>query len=189
MEISFIRHGKSKHVDNKRITCKEFKWWVEKYDYSSVFEQKTYPLETIKKIASAQVVVTSNLKRSIESAKLLDSNMELISKPAFDEIKLPQPAINIQILRLKPNTWAVILRSLWFMGYSHGCESLSKEKSRAKIAADILIKYAQEHTSVVLVGHGFFNRLIAKELKRRNWKSDKKINSEHWNCTTYSFSE
>lgn len=32
MEISLIRHGKSKCIDNNPITCKEFKDWVTKYD-------------------------------------------------------------------------------------------------------------------------------------------------------------
>lgn len=186
MEISLIRHGVSKHVDNKRITYKDFKGWVEKYDHSGVFEQKIYPSETLRKIASAQLVVTSDLKRAIESAELLDSNLTLISKPEFREIELPHFIKDVQNFKLKPNAWSAILRCLWFIGYSQGCEPLSKEKIRAKIAADLLIKYAQEHKSVALVGHGFFNRLIAKELKKRNWESDKKINSKHWNCTTYS---
>ena len=39
MEISLIRHGKSKHIENNRVTCKEFVKWVEKYDDSGVFEK------------------------------------------------------------------------------------------------------------------------------------------------------
>jgi hypothetical protein len=60
----------------------------------------------------------------------------------------------------------VILRCLWFCGYSWGCGSLKNEKDRAKIACDLLVEYAQEQTTVALVGHGFFNMLIAKELQK-----------------------
>ena len=49
MEISLIRHGKSKHIENNRVTCKEFVKWVEKYDNSGVFEEKDYPSETLQK--------------------------------------------------------------------------------------------------------------------------------------------
>ena len=67
------------------------------------------------------------------------------------------------------------------------CESLSNAKGRAKKATELLVKYAQEHTSVVLIGHGFFNMLIAEELQKTGWKGKRKTSSKHWNCTTYSF--
>jgi hypothetical protein len=37
---------------------------------------------------------------------------------------------------------------------------------RAKKPSELLVEYAQEHTSVVLVGHGIFNMSIAKKLKK-----------------------
>lgn len=72
MEISLIRHGKSKHFDDNRMTCEEFKSWVKKYDDCGVFEENFYPTTTLQKVESVNLVVTSNLKRSIESAKLLN---------------------------------------------------------------------------------------------------------------------
>jgi broad specificity phosphatase PhoE len=54
------------------------------------------------------------------------------------------------------------------------CESFRKAKKRAKQASELLVKYVEEHQSVVLVGHGFFNRLIAKELKK--WAGMEKEN-------------
>lgn len=51
MEISLIRHGKSKHTDKQLVTANEFKVWVEHYD-SSVVEELEYPAETL--------MVTSN---------------------------------------------------------------------------------------------------------------------------------
>ncbi|MFC0562184.1 histidine phosphatase family protein [Halalkalibacter alkalisediminis] len=186
MEISLIRHGKSKQIDNNRMTYKEFKNWIKKYDDSGVFEENSYPSETLEKIASANLVITSDLKRSIESAKLLNPDIHAISEPLFRETELPNLLTKLWGLKSNPNIWAVILRCLWFSGYSRGCESLSNAKARAKIASDLLVGYAQEHTSVVLVGHGFFNMLIAKELQKMGWKCERKINSKHWNCTTYS---
>jgi broad specificity phosphatase PhoE len=186
MEISLIRHGKSKHIDNNRITCKEFGDWIKKYDSSGVFKENSYPSETLEIIASANLVLTSDLKRSIESVKLLNPNINAISEPVFRETELPNLFKKLWGLKLNPNIWAVILRCLWFCGYSWGCESLNNAKDRAKIASDLLAEYAQDHSSVVLVGHGFFNMLIAKGLQKMGWKCERKINSKHWNCTTYS---
>ena len=188
MEISMIRHGKSVCTKTSRIACEEFESWVEQYDNSGVFEENSYPTVTLDKIKTANIILASDLKRSIESTNLLNPNLEAISNPLFRETELPIPLTNLWGLKLNSNIWAVILRFLWFFGYSNGCESLSSAKDRANKASELLIKHAQEHTSVVLVGHGFFNMLIAKELKKEGWEGRRKTSSKHWSCTTYSIS-
>ncbi|MDV2684041.1 histidine phosphatase family protein [Alkalihalophilus lindianensis] len=186
MEISLIRHGKSQLTENDKITFADFKKWVEKYDLNGVFEESAYPEVTIEKVATAKVVVTSHLKRSIVSANLLNPNTKTISDPLFRETELPAKPTILFNVKLKPNNWAVFLRLLWFSGYSNKCESLSQAKLRAKKASQQLIGYANEHKSIVLIGHGFFNMLIAKELKKMGWKGKRNAGAKHWNCTTYS---
>lgn len=186
MEISFIRHGKSQLTESDRITFAEFRKWVEKYDFNGVFEESTYPVMTLEKVAAAKVVITSDLNRSVVSARLLNPKTKTISDPIFRETELPINTTIVFKVKLKPNTWAVILRLLWFSGFSNECESLSDAKLRAKKAAQQLIDYANEYNSIVLVGHGFFNMLIAKELKEMGWRGKRKAGAKHWNCTTYS---
>lgn len=137
-------------------------------------EETSYPSETLKKIALANIVITSDLKRSVESAKLLNPNLKAISIPLFRETELPVPSAKLLGLKLNPSIWAVILRCLWFCGYSMGCESLSYAKQRAQKASKLLNEYAQKNKSVALVGHGFFNMLIAKELKKWVGKAKEK---------------
>ncbi|WP_129690272.1 phosphoglycerate mutase family protein [Gottfriedia acidiceleris] len=187
MKISLIRHGKSLWTEDKPITSKEFKNWIQKYDENGVSEEKTYPSETLKIVANTKVIITSDLIRTIKSAEFLNP-YDISSKadPLFRETELPTPFTNLFGLRLKPSFWAVILRCLWFCGYSSNCESLNDAKIRAEKASRLLIKYAQEHTDIVLVGHGFFNILIAKELKKTGWKANKKTSSKHWDITTFS---
>jgi broad specificity phosphatase PhoE len=187
MEITLVRHGKSLWVENKPITCLEFKNWVKNYDGIGVFEEKSYPPETLKKINSANIFITSDLKRAIESAKYINPSLPLISDPLFRETELPIPVTKFGGLKLNPNIWVVILRCMWFSGYSIGCESLTEAKRRAEKASTFLIKFAKEHNHVVLVGHGFFNRLIGKELKKMGWDGKKKTSTKHWNSTSYSF--
>lgn len=185
MEISLIRHGRSMCTESNRIKCKEFKEWVEKYDCNGVFEEKYYPADTLEKIAKANIIITSDLTRSIESARLLNSNVTAVSDLLFRETELPIPSV--RGIKLNPSTWSLILRCLWFLGYSRGCESLHEAKDRAKKVSRLLVEYAKKHISIVLVGHGFFNMLIAKELQKMGWKGKKRPSSKHWNCTTYSF--
>ncbi len=186
MEISLIRHGKSKHIDNNKIAFNEFNDWIGKYDDGGVFEEKSYPLDTLEKVSTANIVITSDLKRSIDSAKLLNPDLIAISSSLFRETELPVPSKKLGGLKFKPSLWAVILRCLWFTGYSNGCESLSSAKQRANKAAEELVEYAQKYRSVVFVGHGFINLLIAKELQKMEWKGKRKTDSRHWSCTTYT---
>lgn len=186
MEISLIRHGKSQLIDNEKIAFEEFKKWVEKYDLYGVNEEPIYPVMTLEKVSTAKLVITSNLKRSVVSAMLLGSKAKPISEPLYRETELPAPPKILFNVKLKPNTWIIILRLLWLSGYSNKCESLRKARVRAKEASQQLMDYANEHKMIVLVGHGFFNMLIAKELKKKGWNSKRKVGAKHWNCTTYS---
>ncbi|TYR81503.1 histidine phosphatase family protein [Priestia megaterium] len=185
MEISLIRHGRSLCVDDKRMSCTAFKKWVEKYDSSGVVTEHNYPKQTVAKINNANLVITSDLKRSIHSAQLLKEEMPLLSDSMFREVELPVIHVPARV-KLKPNTWAVMVRCLWFSGYSNSCESFKEAKKRAEQAAQSLIAYAKEHQFVTVVGHGFFNIMIAKELQKAGWNADQKINGKHWNCSAYT---
>ncbi|WP_079529232.1 histidine phosphatase family protein [Halobacillus hunanensis] len=189
MEISLVRHGKSKHIENTRITCLEYKHWIEKYDDSGVAEEEIYPAHTIEKVKEANIVVTSHLIRSVESAKLLHSASNVISDSIYTEIALPTISAKLPGVKLTPAIWTVITRCLWFAGYSKQCESLREVKVRAEEAAYHLIRFAHEHHTVVLVGHGFFNLFIGKELRRRGWNSYTKQSTTHWNCTPFFLSD
>ncbi|SDN95876.1 histidine phosphatase family protein [Bacillus sp. OK048] len=186
MEISLIRHGKSQLTENDKISGWEFKKWVEKYDYNGVIDESTYPLATLEKVATANIVFTSDLKRAVESARLLNPVTNIISDPLFRETELPSNSSQLFNVKLNPSIWAIVLRILWFSGYSTNCESLKQAKFRANKASQQLIDYANEYKSVVLVGHGFFNMLIAKELQKKGWKGSRKRDAKHWNCMTFS---
>lgn len=183
MEISLIRHGKSTLTDSRTMTGEELQKWVKQYDEHGVVAEDVYPHEAVNKIQTAHLVLTSDLRRSIESAKLLNDRVNTISMPVFRETELP--ASFLKGVKLPANLWVILLRCLWFSGYSRGCESIFQAKQRAQKAAQLLIDYAQEHEAVVLVGHGFFNMFIAKELVKKGWTGQRKAGSKHWECTTY----
>ncbi|OLS36296.1 histidine phosphatase family protein [Alkalihalophilus pseudofirmus] len=189
MEISLIRHGKSQFNEKKRVTCEEFERWVDGYNTSGVHKQANYPSETLLKSTSANVLITSDLKRSMESAAILHPEGITITHSLFRETELPTLHAKHLSIRLKPSTWAVLLRLLWLAGYSNGCESFSEAKGRAVIATEQLIFYAKQSQSVAVVGHGFFNRFISKELQKRGWTGKKRAGTKHWSCTTYTWLE
>lgn len=185
MEISLIRHGRSKWVQKDWITSSQFEDWVTRYDDHGVYEEETYPQETQKKLKKATMVYTSDLFRSKESAKLLIPTVDIVSDTLFRETELPISGFFSKV-KLQPSGWAVLMRCLWIAGYSRKCESFADAKNRAKLAAEELIQSAEKSQSVVLVGHGFFNILIAKELLQMGWSGAKRPSTKHWQITTYT---
>ena len=187
MRISLIRHGRSMLKNNEKMSLYEYNNWLTDYDNAGVLQEVSYHSETVEIVEKANIFITSDLKRSIESALLLNANEKIISDPLFRETGLPNAFPKIANLKLSPTSWTVILRCLWLMGYSSGCESLRDARIRAKNAAERLVNVAKEYEYVVLVGHGFFNMLIAKELQKIGLKGKRRTSSQHWKVTTYTY--
>ncbi|MBN8202970.1 MULTISPECIES: histidine phosphatase family protein [Bacillaceae] len=185
MEITLIRHGRSSQMDNHRMNRREFKKWVERYNHLGILEGETCPADVIEKVISAPFLLTSDLNRSIESARSINPSAKIQADPLFREADFPIPAGKFPGMRLRPNTWAVLLRLLWLCGDSQGCESYRDAKLRAKQASLTLTSIAKEHHFAVLIGHGFFNLLIARELQKAGWAGKRKTGSKHWNADTY----
>lgn len=185
MEITLIRHGRSSHNDERRMAISDFNDWVKKYNRNGIIMNEMCPPETADLANSAAFLYTSDLQRSIESARKINPAANIKADPLFRETELPSAANRLMALKLKPNSWAVLLRILWFLGFSSGCESYREAQIRAKHAALKLITYANEHHAAILVGHGIFNMMIAKELQKMGWKGKRKTGSSHWNAAAY----
>ena len=65
-------------------------------------------------------------------------------------------------------------------GYSKNSESLQETKQRVKIATQKLLELSKDNDTILLVGHGVFNRFIRKELIRNQWNQTKKSGSKNW---------
>ncbi|MBM7702787.1 histidine phosphatase family protein [Metabacillus iocasae] len=182
MQISLIRHGRSSYNEMRPLSSNQFSDWVRGYDQGGVEEEEEYPSETLQRVMEAKLVVTSDLKRAKHSASLLGIETSL-ENALFREVELPE--LSILSPPMNPSVWAIVFRCLWFAGYSKNCESYRHAKRRAKKASQVLMDYAKKHESVALIGHGFFNQLIANELRKHGWEGKKRSDKKHWSCTTY----
>jgi len=183
MEIIILRHGKPIIPSLARISPLEFTKWVNLYNASGLCSSSKPTLEAIEAANKCKVVVCSELPRSIESAEALNVKEIKLKSSIFNEAGLPISGLKYPAL--SPKAWAVIFRILWFLGYSNNSESFKEAKVRAKEAAKKLIELAEAKSSILFIGHGVYNRMIANELSASGWLGPKSPGTKHWSYGVY----
>lgn len=185
MKIIILRHGKPVIPTLDRLTPAEFSDWVVSYNKAGLCPSSIPTAQAFAIAKECKAVVCSSLPRSIESAAALSFTSTSLNSPLFNEAGLP--ITNLKFLRFSPKAWAVIFRILWFLGYSNNSESFKEAKARASNAAKILIDLARNNTSVLFVGHGVYNRLLANELLASGWAGPKNPGTRHWSYGVYTY--
>ena len=185
MKITLLRHGKPDFEWGRSLKGSDFRKIVREYDSSGIVG--TPPKNTLDLIKKHECIVCSDFPRSIQSAKALGANSIYLSSPIFREMN--PPYFDNLPLKMPLKYWVVVLRILWFLGFSKNAESISDAKKRAKRASEELIKLANQHDSVLFVGHGFLNHYIAKELLKSNWRGSKNSGKKYWEFGAYNYEE
>jgi broad specificity phosphatase PhoE len=162
MEIIIYRHAEPKVSANEIISGTEFTLWVRRYNASGVFANEWSG-------EKEDVVYTSDLKRSFETGKLIGKHV--IQDSLFREAEVP--LIRFPSMRLKAKVWLSISRSLWLLGLSTRCESFKEARHRTKRIIQKIELQCLEDKKIVIIGHGFLNRLIKKELLHQGWSLEK----------------
>ena len=183
MEITLLRHGKPVNLSLKRISASSFYEWVQKYNTSGLCSTSKPTTQALGCARDSKAIVCSELPRSIESAKVLNSGSIISSNIVFNEAGLPVASWNT--LKLSPKIWALIFRVFWLLGYSKNSESFKEAKERAIKAVNKLTELAHEHESVLFVGHGIYNRILANELRKSGWSGPKNPGTKHWSIGVY----
>jgi broad specificity phosphatase PhoE len=181
MRITLLRHGKPTFDLKGSVRAKDLGAIARSYDLSGIAGAP--PIETVAAIQGGRFVVCSHLARSIESAKALGFSEIHVTEPLFCETAIPH--FGSGSVSLPVGVWIVVLRILWLFGFSRNGESLINARKRARHAAERLIELAEEHQNILLVGHGFINRFIAKELKKSGWFGPSSPGTGYWGYGIY----
>lgn len=189
MKIILMRHGKSEHADRFPISCTDFAKWVDDYDKAGIIQETAVPESTKLQAQEANLIVTSTLCRSIQSAKRLEGKAPILSDVLFREAEMPVTSFSFFDIKLPPSFWAICHRCGWLAGYKGKRESIQEARERAAQASNRLIQLAAEHERVLLAGHGVFNQFIARELLRAGWRGERKTGRHQWSCTSYTYKE
>lgn len=183
-KIILLRHGEVEIANYKCISANQFGKWIVKYNNADIKSEFSSKDEIKDLLNSTNILICSNLKRSVQSLEVFD-RIPFEINDIFNEAQLPFS--NWKLLKLNPKIWLLIFRLLWLFGYSQNSESFKETKQRAKKATKRLIKLSQENKTVLLVGHGIMNKLIQKELVSLKWIESKKLQNKNWCYGVFEF--
>jgi broad specificity phosphatase PhoE len=178
--IHLIRHGQPACRPQPALSRKEYRRWVEAYDASGIIDLP--PRSLVQWLGSAGVdqIISSALLRAVETAEALIGSGRLRSDPLFNEAGVVITPIPF---RLSSNAWTAFGRLAWVCGASAD-EAAARFRLRARTATDSLVGSASM-TETALVGHGWMNRMIGRELRKRGFEIQHHSGSGYWSRTTF----
>ena len=176
-----MRHGKPLLPQTGWITAAQMGRWIDQYN-EAVVAVDSAPSINVSLARSATTIVTSTTLRAVSSVQALGRDAT-VTDALFCEAQLPFAPW--RFLRLPTALWVAFFRLLWLCGFSRNAVSVQTTKVRAKAAAQTLIALA-EQGSVLLVGHGIMNRLIARELVAAGWQAPARHANNYWSATAYT---
>ncbi len=184
MKIVLLRHGKPEISALKKQSASAFGQWISDYNAAGLSAESKPTSAALACANRSHAIVCSSLQRSIDSANALGAKKIVLSDAVFNEAGLP--SANWRFLGLPSTLWAVFFRVLWMFGYSRNSESINETRSRAINAVKVLVDLAEKHEKVIFVGHGVFNRILAKELRHAGWVGPRNPGSNYWDYGVYT---
>ncbi|OYU53269.1 MAG: histidine phosphatase family protein [Alphaproteobacteria bacterium PA1] len=182
--IVIARHGRPALNRHIWINAAQYLDWWAQYDAGGLAADQVVPNGLIQALQACKTIVSSSLRRALETAAMAAPGRELIVDPQFVEAPLPPPALPDFIL-FRPRFWGVISRITWFFGNHRGQESREEAEIRAEKAAEWLIEEAQKSGSVGLLAHGWFNRMMRPHLLANGWVCVYDGRDSHWSHRVY----
>ncbi|MGB6297745.1 MAG: hypothetical protein WBF90_16400 [Rivularia sp. (in: cyanobacteria)] len=86
MSIYLIRHGKPTVSIKEKVRGNQFLDFMKRYDAAGIASESIPPEDLIAVVQKAKVIFTSNLNRTIDSARILQPQIQPISNSIFREI-------------------------------------------------------------------------------------------------------
>jgi broad specificity phosphatase PhoE len=187
MRIVLVRHGRPDIARTRWIGHRAFSNYIDAYQKAGLDRLSEPPPELLELVKGARRVFCSELPRSIDSARRLLPDAELLSDPLFTEAPLASP--KLPGIRMNAPAWAVIARVAWHGGYKPGIESYGEAKRRARAAARTLIEAAREDGIAILVAHGYFNAILGRTLRLGGFEREGTHRVQYWNTVVYEGDE
>ena len=162
-KISFHRHSK--------VNLDSVDWISPRELPTAIYVYNSAPIAPVAQnlaVPGVCYVVSSDLRRSSDTAKTLYGRADICGA-LFREAELPE--LRFWAPKLPCKAWFLVARVLWLLKPGSKCENKTDFVTRAKNATVKLVQLAQNYDHIALIGHGFMNRQIIKNLKNHNFKA------------------
>lgn len=168
--ITLARHGEPALSRRVKLDAAGYRRWWAAYEAGGILPGQTPPAELLELARRADVIFASIRPRAVQTAEAVAAGRSFVREPLLIEAPLPPPPFP-GWLRLSPRTWGFVARTAWwFFGHHQEQETRAAAETRAKAAVAQLTEAADAGREVLVVAHGFFNAMLARELKRQGWR-------------------
>ena len=177
MKIVLVRHGRSSHVVKGLLDHAAFLRWRDAYEGAGIDANDAAPPELIAVARDAGVLVSSDIRRAMESASVLAPDREVVTSALLRELTLLPPKLR----------WIRLPLIGWALTFAFRKLATAEEEVRAQEAAQWLIDLSSRYGDVVAVTHASFRSMIAKELAKGEWTSiTPRRSSHHWSAWAFT---
>jgi broad specificity phosphatase PhoE len=189
--VYLARHGPSALAPRGWLSAVQFRQYLHAYDSVGLAEAAGVPDRLIEVAARSDLIIHSPLLRAAQTVDLIETaGGSSHPRRAWAElVEAAQPAPGVSGLRLPLDGWDVLTRILWLLGWSGTAEPRRGAVTRARTVAERLaalpVPREREESAVLVVGHGFQNILIARELRRDGWQGPRWPDHRHGQPTAY----
>ncbi len=183
LRIVLARHGRPDLPAEARrpISGRDIGRWYRIYNESGIIDAPA-PAHLSDAARGTPCIVTSDLRRAIESAARI-TPAAIRVEAALREVGFPESLDSS--LRLPPNLWVFLARAAQMLDRHDEVGGRAAVQARASTVAATLGHLAGEHQHVVAIGHGWFNRFVARELRRQGWRGPRFVPNAYWSSVTY----
>lgn len=159
MYIGLVRHFKVNCNAQTFMTSYDFENWVLAYDTSDVIENK-FETENIK----WNKCFSSDLLRAIKTSETIFEG-EITKTHLLREV--PLSPIYKTNLKLPHRFWCIVARIAW--NFHHKSQAETRKDTQKRINEFLNSLDKELDTNILIVCHGFFMRIIERELKIRGF--------------------
>lgn len=138
------------------------------YDAAGIADRQSPPRALTLEASSADLVLSSDLPRALETAARLGMGREIVVSPLLREAHLDIPAW--LPLRWPLFAWELLITAQWGHRILRGVDAGPEELSRAGEAARWVHGCASHRGTTIAVTHGVFRRLLARSLLDLGWR-------------------
>lgn len=168
MQILLVRHGRSAHVaDGRWLDRAGVARWREAYDAAAIADDDRPPAALVEAVRAADVIAASDLPRAVASARRLAPDRSPLVSPLLREEPLPIPRLGT--LRASLAVWEALIHLRWGLDILRRDASPGAEARARAAAAWCRAACGGTDRTLVVVTHGVFRRLLARQLIADGW--------------------